>query len=66
MAAYDVPMADEVRWLTLVDKVPAEPARIGAMVWRQLRSPGAVCLQDDIAGLPVSPGAERALRGLQP
>ena len=65
MATYDAPMADEVRWLSLVYKVPAEPARIRAMVWRKLRSLGAVYLQDGIAALPVSPGAERALRGLQ-
>lgn len=53
------------RWLTLVYKVPAEPARIRAMVWRRLKALGAVYLQDGIAALPASSAAERALRALQ-
>jgi hypothetical protein len=58
-------VADDVRWLMLVYKVPVEPARIRAMVWRRLKALGAVYLQDGIAALPASPGAERALRSLQ-
>lgn len=58
-------MTNEVRWLALIYKVPAEPARIRAMVWRRLRSLGAVYLQDGIAALPASASAERALRALQ-
>lgn len=58
-------MTEEVRWLTIVYKVPTEPARIRAMVWRRLKALGAVYLQDGTAALPASPAAERALRTLQ-
>jgi len=49
----------------LVYKVPVDPARIRATVWRRLRALGAVYLQDGIAALPASSQAERALRALQ-
>lgn len=55
----------DARWLTIVYKVPSEPARIRAMVWRRLKGLGAVYLQDGIAALPASSSAERALRVLQ-
>jgi len=51
--------------LTIVYKVPTEPARIRAMVWRRLKALGAVYLQDGTAALPASPASERALRTLQ-
>jgi len=58
-------MTDEVAWLVLVYKVPVEPARLRATVWRRLKALGAVYLQDGVATLPASAPAERALRGLQ-
>lgn len=58
-------VSSAVRWLTLVYKVPTEPARIRAMVWRRLKGLGAVYLQDGIAALPASAATERALRTLQ-
>jgi hypothetical protein len=58
-------MGDDDRWLLLVYKVPAEPARIRAAVWRRLKALGAVYLQDGVAALPGSSAAERALRTLQ-
>ena len=57
--------ANKVSWLMLVYKVPVEPARIRAAVWRRLKALGAVYLQDGIAALPASPQAERSLRSLQ-
>lgn len=58
-------MPESTSWLMLVYKVPAEPARIRAGVWRRLRALGAVYLQDGIVAIPTSASAERSLRGLQ-
>ncbi len=58
-------MAEALSWLVLVYKVPTEPARYRATVWRRLKALGAVYLQDGVAALPASSPAERALRGLQ-
>lgn len=55
----------DLRWLMLVYKVPVEPARIRAMVWRRLKGLGAIYLQDGIAALPATASVERALRALQ-
>ena len=58
-------MIEPIRWLLLIYKVPSEPARQRAAVWRRLKSLGAVYLQDGAAVLPESRGAERALRSLR-
>jgi DNA-binding transcriptional regulator PaaX len=52
-------------WLLLVYKVPSEPTRLRATVWRRLKGLGAIYLQSAAAALPASPTAERALRKLQ-
>jgi hypothetical protein len=52
-------------WLLLVYRVPSEPSRLRAAVWRRLKSLGAIYLQNSAAALPVSVGAERALRKLR-
>ncbi len=57
-------MSDDTTWLLLIYKVPVEPARQRATVWRRLKALGAVYLQDGVAALPDSPPAERALRSL--
>ncbi|MFC1419083.1 Chromate resistance protein ChrB [Streptacidiphilus cavernicola] len=54
-----------VRWLVLVYKVPAEPTRLRAGVWRRIKGLGAIYLQNSAAALPRSPGAERAFRLLR-
>lgn len=54
-----------VEWLLLVYKVPSEPTRLRATVWRRLKSLGAVYLQNAAAALPASPSGERALRKLR-
>lgn len=51
-------------WLVLVYKVPAEPTRYRASVWRKLKAVGAIYLQNGVAALPASTGTERVLRGL--
>lgn len=54
-----------VAWLVLVYRVPSEPSRLRATVWRRLKSHGAIYLQNSVAALPDSPAAERAMRGLR-
>src|SRR6266478_5068211 len=52
-------------WLLLVYRVPSEPTRLRAAVWRRLKSLGAIYLQNSAAALPASAGTERALRKLR-
>src|SRR5918994_401228 len=54
----------ERRWFVLVYKLPSEPSRYRASVWRQLKAAGAVYLQNGVAALPADPGAERVMRGV--
>jgi len=51
-------------WYVLVYKLPSEPTRYRASVWRKLRAAGAVYLQNGVAALPADPGAERVMRGV--
>jgi hypothetical protein len=53
------------RWLVLVYRVPSEPSRLRAAVWRRIKSLGAIYLQSSAAALPASVAAERALRKLR-
>jgi hypothetical protein len=57
--------ADGAGWLLLIYRVPSEPTRLRATVWRRIKSLGAIYLQNSAAALPASPGAERALRRLR-
>lgn len=52
-------------WLVLVYRVPSEPTRLRATVWRRLKGLGAVYLQNSVAALPAGAAGERALRSLQ-
>ena len=52
-------------WYVLVYRIPSEPTRLRATVWRRLKALGAVYLQNSVAALPATPAAERALRKLQ-
>jgi len=51
-------------WFLLVYKVPSEPTRHRASIWRKLRAAGAIYLQDGVAALPVDAASERVMRGL--
>ncbi len=52
-------------WLLLVYRVPSEPTRLRATVWRRLKGLGAIYLQNSVATLPAGPAPERALRLLR-
>jgi DNA-binding transcriptional regulator PaaX len=52
-------------WLLLIYRIPSEPTRLRAAVWRKLKGLGAIYLQSSAAALPASPAAERALRKLR-
>lgn len=54
-----------VQWLVLVYRVPSEPSRLRAAIWRRLKGLGALYLQGSVAALPASISAERALRTLR-
>jgi hypothetical protein len=45
----------------LVYRVPAEPTRLRATVWRRIKQLGAVYLRNSVAAMPVSAPAELAM-----
>ncbi len=49
----------------LIYRVPSEPTRLRATVWRRLKGLGAIYLQNSAAALPAGAAAERALRLLR-
>jgi hypothetical protein len=51
-------------WLLLIYKIPAEPTRYRASIWRKLKAAGAVYLQNGVAALPADAPSERAMRGM--
>lgn len=63
----DVPdkKAPRQTWLILIYRVPTEPTRHRAAVWRRLRNLGAVYLQNSVAAIPRSADSERAMRALR-
>jgi len=52
-------------WLLLIYRVPSEPTRLRATVWRRIKSLGAIYLQSSAAALPASSRAQRAFRKLR-
>jgi len=65
VGASGVADAPQSGWLVLVYRVPSEPTRLRATVWRRLKGLGAIYLQNSAAALPASPSSERALRKLR-
>jgi hypothetical protein len=64
------PVGDEAggqrqQWLVLVYRVPSEPTRLRAAVWRRIKGLGAIYLQNSVAAFPRTVAAERALRVLR-
>jgi len=51
-------------WLLLIYRVPAEPTRLRATVWRRVKALGAVYLQNAVVVLPDTTHHERRLRAL--
>jgi DNA-binding transcriptional regulator PaaX len=64
-APCEQPAEQEAGWLLLVYRVPSEPTRLRAAVWRRLKGLGAIYLQNSAAALPAGAGRERALRRLR-
>jgi hypothetical protein len=60
-----VPSGGQPHWLLLIYRIPSEPTRLRAGVWRRLKGLGAIYLQNSAAALPASAAAERALRTLR-
>ena len=56
---------DTTTWLLLTYRIPREPTRLRATVWRRIKALGAVYLQNSVAALPDNPTNERALRSLR-
>lgn len=52
-------------WHVIVYRVPSEPTRLRATVWRRLKGLGAVYLQNSVAALPAGTESERSLRKLR-
>lgn len=48
-------------WLVIVYRVPSEPTRLRAAVWRRIKGLGAIYLQNSVAALPASVQSERAM-----
>jgi DNA-binding transcriptional regulator PaaX len=63
--ATQPPQPDSGTWLVLIYRIPSEPTRLRATVWRRLKGLGAVYLQNSVATLPAGPSSERALRKLR-
>jgi len=55
-AATIVCVTEQVPWLVLVVRVPAEPSRHRVAVWRELRKTGAVSLGQGAWAVPEVPG----------
>lgn len=54
-----------ITWLALIYRIPSEPTRLRAAVWRRLKNLGAVYLQNSVAAAPRTPHSERTLRTLR-
>ncbi|TWP38327.1 Chromate resistance protein ChrB [Leekyejoonella antrihumi] len=65
MSEVSASTPSEPSWLVLVYRVPSEPTRLRATVWRRLRSMGAVYLQNSVAAMPAGKTSEHALRKLR-
>lgn len=52
-------------WLLLIYKVPSEPTRYRASIWRKIKASGAVYLQNSACVLPVNRKTERQFRQLR-
>jgi hypothetical protein len=63
--AADAGEASARRWLVLIYRIPAEPTRLRAAVWRRIKGVGAIYLQNSVAAFPHSAAVERAFRTLR-
>lgn len=56
---------ERLGWVLLVYRIPSEPTRLRAGVWRKLKGHGAIYLQNSVAVLPDVGSHERTMRGLR-
>lgn len=54
-------MSDDIQWLILISRVPAEPSRHRVAVWRELRKAGAVPISSGAWALPQDPRFDPAI-----
>ena len=54
-----------MEFLLLIYKIPSEPTRLRAAVWRKVKNIGALYLQNSVCILPVSKESERHFRQLK-
>lgn len=54
-----------LQWLLLVYRIPSEPTRLRAGVWRKIKGLGAIYVQNSAAALPASSAGERSFRALR-
>jgi len=59
------PEASSQRWLLLIYRIPSEPTRLRAGVWRKIKGLGAIYVQNSAAALPASPATIRSFRALR-
>lgn len=52
-------------WFSLIYKIPSEPTRYRASVWRKVKASGAVYLQNSVCVLPVNRKTERQFRQIR-
>ncbi|MFZ5633239.1 MAG: Chromate resistance protein ChrB [Bacillota bacterium] len=52
-------------WLILIYKVPSEPTRYRASIWRKIKAMGAVYLQSSVCILPLNRKTEKNFRLLR-
>ncbi|MBF7084271.1 ChrB domain-containing protein [Desulfallas sp. Bu1-1] len=52
-------------WLILIYKIPAEPSRYRASVWRKIKDIGAIYLQNSVCIVPFNKKTERVFRKIK-
>lgn len=52
-------------WLVLIYKIPSEPSKYRASIWRKIKAIGAVYLQSSVCILPISRKTEKNFRLLR-
>jgi hypothetical protein len=52
----------EQRWLVFIPQLPSSPSSLRVLVWRRMRTAGAVALQQGVWVLPQTPEHEQFLR----
>lgn len=54
----------EITWLLLIYTLPAQPSRMRAFIWRELKKVGAPYLRDGVCVLPDRPDTYELARGI--